>query len=349
MALTPITRRSTAPTATSDEPRADRRRERGAGQPPGGVARDEPRLQTAPIFLRPDGPEPSARRSSRRTIRSSTCSGSGRSKMSRVAEVASRAARCSRSRPSCSRRLGAAHAADEPELRARRRRLAPSFARARRLVRVIYTRIAARRSRSTGGQGSGFWLRVVLPDGRIGYALGDEVQIVRRAARRARRSVAARPLRDAAARGRARRLRDRRRRPRASRSPTARRERSATSRSVRRSSSTARSRLDGFVGDALTADGSQILYGGGAHDPLRAELGDLSVPRHRRRRAQRPSERRLVRPEARGSLRRARGRRLLDGASRPHPRAARGDEHDALRRRHFKNAQTYAGGFGVYF
>src|SRR5262245_30986955 len=42
--------------------------------------------------------------------------------------------------------------------------------------RVIYTAHRGQTFALDGRPGTGFWLRVLLPDGRVAYALGDEVQ-----------------------------------------------------------------------------------------------------------------------------------------------------------------------------
>src|SRR5262249_22314160 len=42
--------------------------------------------------------------------------------------------------------------------------------------RIIYTAHRGETFAIDGRPGSGFWLRLLLPDGRIAYALGDEVQ-----------------------------------------------------------------------------------------------------------------------------------------------------------------------------
>jgi Bacterial SH3 domain len=42
--------------------------------------------------------------------------------------------------------------------------------------RVIYTAQRGETLALDGRTGAGFWLRVILPDGRVGYALGDEVE-----------------------------------------------------------------------------------------------------------------------------------------------------------------------------
>jgi hypothetical protein len=129
--------------------------------------------------------------------------------------------------------------------------------------RVIYTAHRGETFAVDGRQGTGFWLRVVLPDGRTAYGLGDEMVVfaVRPGEPEAPSrpgffatpplegavagfailgGVLAIPIRDNTTRafgyleGR----------------PSIVVHRTVT--------------LDGYIGDALTADGSQILYGGGA-------------------------------------------------------------------------------------
>ncbi len=129
--------------------------------------------------------------------------------------------------------------------------------------RVIYTAQRGETLAIDGRPGSGFWLRVVLPDGRSAYALGDEMQVF--AVRPGEPEGPSRPglfatpplegthagfaivggvmnipIRDGSSRIfgylEAR--------------PSIVLHRTVT--------------LDGFLGDALTSDGAQVLYGGGA-------------------------------------------------------------------------------------
>jgi hypothetical protein len=129
--------------------------------------------------------------------------------------------------------------------------------------RVIYIASRGETLAIDGRQGGGFWLRVVLPDGRVAYALGDEVQVF--AVKPGEPDGPSRPglfatpplegahggfaivggllrvpIRDGTTRGfgylEAR--------------PSIVVHRTVT--------------LDGFVATALTSDGAQVLYGGGA-------------------------------------------------------------------------------------
>lgn len=136
----------------------------------------------------------------------------------------------------------AAFAAEEPEAFARvvvdsaEMRSGPGVS-----YRVIYTAQRGETLAIDGRQGGGFWLRILLPDGRVAYALGDEVQTFAVSAGEpdapSRPGLFASPPlegRSPASRSSAASS--------ASPSPTARRARSATSRPARRSSSTAPSR-----------------------------------------------------------------------------------------------------------
>lgn len=129
--------------------------------------------------------------------------------------------------------------------------------------RVIHTSHRDETFAIDGRQGNGFWLRVRLDDGRIAYALGDEVQVfaVRPGEPDApsRPGIFATPPLEGARAGLAIMA-------------------GALSTPIRDGSTRvfgyleARPSLvlhrtvtlDGFLGDALTADGSQIIYGGGA-------------------------------------------------------------------------------------
>ncbi len=214
--------------------------------------------------------------------------------------------------------------------------------------RVIYTAHRGETFAVDGRQGTGYWLRLILPDGRTAYALGDEMQVyaVRpgepdapsrpgifatpplegaRAGFAILGGLFATPVRDASTRAfgylEAR--------------PSIVVHRTVT--------------LDGYIGDALTPDGSQILYGGGATVhfapswPICPFLGigggGLSV---------RPNADSFVLRRETLYMARAGGGILM---------ALRGrilvrlevtnmtlfDEESS------RNAQTYAGGFGVYF
>ncbi|MEZ4258858.1 MAG: SH3 domain-containing protein [Polyangiaceae bacterium] len=154
--------------------------------------------------------------------------------------------------------------ADEPEAFAR---VVVDAAVARSGPGISYRSIYSAKRGETlaidGRKGQGFWLRVVLPDGRIAYVLGDEVQVF--AVKPGEPDAPGRPgffaspplegalagfaivggvlsipVRDGTTQafgyleGR----------------PSLVVHRNVT--------------LDGFIGDALTADGAQVLYGGGA-------------------------------------------------------------------------------------
>jgi hypothetical protein len=242
-----------------------------------------------------------------------------------------------------------AAAAEDPEAFARvvvdsaELRTGPSIS-----SRVIYTAHRGETFAVDGRQGTGFWLRVVLPDGRTAYGLGDEMQVfaVRPGEPEAPSrpgifatpplegahagfailgGVLAIPIRDASTRafgyleGR----------------PSIVVHRTVT--------------LDGYIGDALTADGSQILYGGGATVhfapswPICPFLGigggGLTV---------RPNADSFVLKREDLYMARAGGGILMALRGRILVRLEVTNltlfDSESL-----KNAQTYAGGFGVYF
>ena len=128
--------------------------------------------------------------------------------------------------------------------------------------RVIYAAHRGETLALDGRQGGGFWLRVLLPDGRRAYALGDEVQpfAVRHGEPDAptRPGVFAPPPLEGARAGLAiigGVL---------SIPITDRGQRGFGYLEIRPSLVLHKSiSLDGFLGDALTADGSQVLYGAG--------------------------------------------------------------------------------------
>jgi Bacterial SH3 domain len=214
--------------------------------------------------------------------------------------------------------------------------------------RVIYNAQRGETLAIDGRQGAGFWLRIVLPDGRTAYALGDEVQVfaVRPEDPEApsRPGLFATPPLDGARAGLAivggvLSI------PIADNSTKAFgylefRPSIVIHRSVT---------LDGFIGDALTADGSQILYGGGASVnfapswPVCPFLGigggGLAI---------RPNADSFVLKKQDLYVARAGGGILM---------ALRGRILVRLEvtnltlfdSESFKNAQTYSGGFGVYF
>jgi hypothetical protein len=214
--------------------------------------------------------------------------------------------------------------------------------------RVIYTAQRGETLAIDGRPGSGFWLRVVLPDGRTAYALGDEVQVF--AVRPGEPEAPSRPglfatpplegargglaivggllsipIRDGSTRAfgylEAR--------------PSIVVHRTVT--------------IDGFIGDALTADGAQILYGGGvtvnfapswAICPfLGIGAGGLTVRPNADSFVLKREDLYVARAGA-GILMALRGRILV------RLEATNLSLFDA---ESFKNAQTYSGGFGVYF
>ncbi len=199
-----------------------------------------------------------------------------------------------------------------------------------------------------GRPSPGFWLRVVLPDGRIGYALGDEVQVF--AVRPGEPDAPSRPgffatpplegthagfaivggvlsipIRDGSTEafgyleGR----------------PSVVIDRTLT--------------LDGFVGGALTADGAQVFYGGGATVNFAPSWaicpflgiggGALTVRPNADSFVLRREDLYLARAGG-GLLMALRGRILVRLEV---TNLSLFDEDS------FKNAQTYSGGFGVYF
>jgi hypothetical protein len=199
-----------------------------------------------------------------------------------------------------------------------------------------------------GRQGGGFWLRVILDDGRTAYALGDEMQVfaVRPGEPEApsRPGLFATPPLEGAHAGlaivggvlsipildgstRAFGYLEAR--------PSIVLHRTVT--------------LDGFIGDALTADGAQILYGAGATVnfapswPICPFLGigggGLTVRPNADSFVLRREDLYVARAGG-GILMALRGRILV------RLEVTNLTLFDA---ESFKNAQTYSGGFGVYF
>lgn len=214
--------------------------------------------------------------------------------------------------------------------------------------RVIHTATRGETLAVYGRQGTGYWLKVVLPDGRAAYALGDEVQVFAvspedpAAPSRpgffatpplegARGGLAivggllSIPIRDGSTKGfgylEAR--------------PSVVVHRTLT--------------LDGFVGNALTADGSQILYGAGAAVnfapgwPICPFLGigggGISV---------RPNADSFVLKKEDLYMARAGGGILMALRGRILVRLE-ATNMTLFDSDNFRNAQTYSGGFGVYF
>jgi hypothetical protein len=214
--------------------------------------------------------------------------------------------------------------------------------------RVIYTAHRGETFGVDGRQGTGFWLRVVLPDGRTAYGLGDEMQVF--AVRPGEPDAPSRPglfatpplegtlggfailggifagpVRDNTTRafgyleGR----------------PSIVVHRTVT--------------LDGYLGNALTPDGSQILYGGGATVHFAPSWaicpflgiggGGLSI---------RPNADSFVLKREDLYMARAGGGILmaLRGRILVRLEVTNLTLFDSER---LRNAQTYAGGFGVYF
>jgi hypothetical protein len=222
--------------------------------------------------------------------------------------------------------------------------------------RVIYTAERGETLALDGRTGAGFWLRVILPDGRAGYALGDEVE-----------PFAVNPKEPGAPS-----------RPGIFAPPPLQGARAGLSivgglaslQSIVAANGTQRYgylefrpsivlhrtiSLDGFLGDALTGDGAELLYGAGASVyfapswPVCPFLsmggGGLTIiPNSDTFIAQTRSY--YVARAGGGLLLAFRGRILFrlevtnlsvfvaGGFSTPQP---------------YQNAQTYAGGFGVYF
>lgn len=243
----------------------------------------------------------------------------------------------------------AALAAEEPEAFARvvvdsaEMRSGPGVS-----YRVIYTAQRGETLAIDGRQGGGFWLRVVLPDGRVAYALGDEVQTF--AVKPGEPDAPSRPgffatppLEGAHAGlaivGGVLSI------PIADGSTKAFGYLEARPSIVVHRTVT----LDGFIGDALTADGAQILYGGGATInfapswPICPFLGigggGLAV---------RPNADSFVLKKQDLYLARAGGGILMALRGRILVRLEVTNmalfDSESL-----KNAQTYSGGFGVYF
>lgn len=214
--------------------------------------------------------------------------------------------------------------------------------------RVVYTAQRGETLAIDGRQGSGFWLNVTLPDGRSAYVLGDEVQVfaVRPgdperpsrpglfappplAGARAGFAIVGGLLRVPIADGSTAGFGYMEARPSIVVHPTV--------------------TLEGFVGDALTADGSQVFYGGGASVNFAPRFplcpfvgiagGGLSVRPKADSFVLKREDLYLARAGA-GLLMALRGRILV----RLEVTNLSLFDADGL-----KNAQTYSGGLGVYF
>lgn len=214
--------------------------------------------------------------------------------------------------------------------------------------RVIYTAQRGETLAIDGRLGGGFWLRILLPDGRVAYALGDEVQTFAVSAGEldapARPGLFATPPLEGAHAGLAivggvLSI------PIADHSIRAFGYIEARPSIVVHRTVT----LDGWIGDALTADGAQILYGGGAtinFAPAWALSpfvgiggGGLAI---------RPNADSFVLKKQDLYVARAGGGILMALRGRILVRLEVTNmtlfDSDS-----FKNAQTYLGGFGVYF
>jgi hypothetical protein len=222
--------------------------------------------------------------------------------------------------------------------------------------RVIYTAERGETLALDGRPGAGFWLRVLLPDGRTGYALGDEVEPFavnpKEPGAPSRPGVFAPPPLQGAKAG------------------LAIVGGLASIQSVVASNGTQRYgylefrpsivvhktiSIDGFLGDALTGDGAELLYGAGASVffapswPICPFLslggGGLTIVPNADTFVGTTRSYYVARAGG-GLLLALRGRILFrlevtnlsvfvaGGFSTPQP---------------YQNAQTYAGGFGVYF
>lgn len=215
-------------------------------------------------------------------------------------------------------------------------------------ARTIYTAHRGETFAVDGRQGAGYWLSVILPDGRTAYGIGDEMQVF--AVRPGEPDAPSRPGLFAtpplggtygglAIMGGILRtpIKDKstsnfgyiEARPSIVLHPTV--------------------TLDGYIGDALTADGSEIIYGGGltvnfaptwAICPfLGIGAGGISTRPNTDSFVLKKEDLYMARAGA-GILMALRGRILV------RLEATNMTLFDA---ESFKNAQTFSGGFGVYF
>jgi hypothetical protein len=214
--------------------------------------------------------------------------------------------------------------------------------------RVVYTAHRGETVALDGRPGGGFWLRVLLPDGRVAYALGDDVQPF--AVRSGEPEAPSRPGLFAppplaGAHGGLSIVGGAFHTPLTGGS-------SATYGYLEARPSLVFDRtlaLDAFIGDALTSDGSEILYGGGATVFLAPSWvvcpfaaiggGGLSIY---------PNSDSFVLKRQDLWLARAGGGLLITLRWRILVRLEVTDL-TLFTADSFVNAQTYAGGFGVYF
>lgn len=214
--------------------------------------------------------------------------------------------------------------------------------------RVLHTAQRGETLALDGRQGSGFWLRVILPDGRTAYALGDEVQVF--AVRPGEPEAPSRPGLFApppleGARGGLAIVGG------LLSIPVEGGERKGFGYMELRPSLVLHKTvsLDGFIGDALTADGSQVLYGAGATvyfapswaicPMLGVGGGGLSVFPNSDSFVLKRQDLYLVRAGG-GFLLALRGRILV---------RVEVTNLSLFTTDSYKNAQTYSMGFGVYF
>lgn len=214
--------------------------------------------------------------------------------------------------------------------------------------RVIYTAHRGETLALDGRPGSGYWLKVILPDGRSAYALGDEVEPF--AVGSDEKNAPSRPgffappplegahgglaLVGGVFNG-----------------PTTNGSRESMGYLEARPSIVLHKTLslDGFLGDALTSNGSEILYGGGATVYLFPSFvlcpfvgiggGGISIF---------PNSDSFVLKREDLFVARAGGGVLFALRSRILVRLEV-TNLTLFNSESYKNAQTYAGGFGVYF
>lgn len=214
--------------------------------------------------------------------------------------------------------------------------------------RVIYTAHRGETLALDGRPGSGYWLKVILPDGRSAYALGDEVEPFavgsdEKGAPSRPGFFAPPPLEGAhgglAIVGGV------------FNGPTTNGSRESMGYLEARPSIVLHKTLslDGFLGDALTSNGSEIIYGGGATVYLFPSFvlcpfvgiggGGISIF---------PNSDSFVLKREDLFVARAGGGLLFALRSRILVRLEF-TNLTLFNSESYKNAQTYAGGFGVYF